>query len=295
LRGSDVRESTTVPSILWLASYPKSGNTWMRALLANLNSEGEKSFNINAPGQRYGITSSRALFEDQTLLDSSLLTDEEIDDLRPGVYRAWADELARERSAPFVMKCHDAYTRLADGTPLLGGGEAARGAIMLVRDPRDVALSLADYRGTPIDEAIDLMCDPSTAMARSGRGQRSQLRQTLLDWSGHVASWLDQRDIPLHLVRYEDLEGDPIFILLKAAQFAGIDVTADKAARAAHLSAFDALRRQEEASGFIETVKGRPFFRRGHSGAWRLALSPTQAKRIEDTHHIMMARLGYRL
>ncbi len=200
--------------------------------------------------------------------------------------------LAGQTGDPFVMKCHDAYTRLADGTSLLGGSAAA-GAIVVVRDPRDVALSFADHRGVSIDEVIDLMCDPSTAVSRSIQAVGRQLQQRLLDWSGHVASWLDQGDIPVHLVRYEDVETDTAAALLGAARFAGYDVTADQAARAAHLSAFDILREQEEASGFMEGAKDRPFFRRGHSGAWRTALSAGQAERIEAAHRKMMMRLGY--
>jgi hypothetical protein len=278
--------------IVWLASYPKSGNTWMRTLLANLKANGDKAADINVIGRKYGMASSRALFEDQTLLDSGLLTDEEIEEMRPGVYRAWAAHLLGQADDPFVMKCHDAYTRLGDGTPLLGGS-AAKGAIVLVRDPRDVALSFADHRGTSVDDAIELMCDPNAAMGRSVQAQRPQLRQRLLDWTSHISSWLDQSDIPVHLVRYEDMETDTAAILARAAQFAGFDVTEDQAAKAVRLSAFDLLRNQEEASGFTEAAKDRPFFRRGHSGAWRAALSSGQAERIEAAHRKIMMRLGY--
>lgn len=278
--------------IVWLASYPKSGNTWMRALLANLKAD--KPVDINALARKYGIASSRTLFEDQTLLDSGLLTDEEIDEMRPRVYRAWATQLGEQPGDPFVMKCHDAYIRLGDGTPLLGGS-AAKGAIVLVRDPRDIASSFADHRGTSVDKAIALMGDSSAAMGRSMEAQSSQLRQRLLDWSGHISSWLDQRDIPVHLVRYEDLETEPAAILALAARFAGFDVTADQVANAVRLSTFDKLRDQEEAGGFMEAAKNRRFFRRGHSGAWQTDLSRHQAGRIETAHGKVMRRLAYRI
>ncbi|HEX5182283.1 MAG TPA: sulfotransferase domain-containing protein [Allosphingosinicella sp.] len=278
--------------IIWLASYPKSGNTWMRSLLANLTAAGERPADINMLGRKYGTASSRGLFEDQTLLDSGLLTDDEIDAMRPDVYLAWADQLRDRRDDPFVMKCHDAYTRLPGDRALLGNS-VARGAIVVVRDPRDVALSFADHRGASIDEVIDLMCDPSAAVGRSVRAQRPQLRQCLLDWSGHVLSWLDQKDVPAHLVRYEDMEADTIAILAAAARFAGFDVTRDQAAKAARLSAFDALRNQEQMAGFTEAAKDRSFFRRGHSGGWRTALSRAQAERIETAHRRTMTRLRY--
>jgi hypothetical protein len=282
-----------VTPIIWLASYPKSGNTWARALFANLTSTGDVPFDINALSRRHGIAASRALFEDYTLLDSGLLTDGEADRLRPAAYRAWAADLARRLDGPVVVKCHDAYTRLEDGTPLLGGAAAARGAIVIVRDPRDVVLSLADHRGTSLDEAISLMCDPSRVVASSGRGQLQQLSQRVLDWSGHISSWLDQEDIAVHLVRYEEMEADAAASLLRAARFAGFEVTSAQAERAAKLSAFNLLRDQERASGFAEGKRDRPFFRRGHSGGWRAALSAAQVQRVENAHGKMMARLGY--
>jgi hypothetical protein len=222
-----------------------------------------------------------------------LLTEDEVDAIRPEVYRAWAVDLAGQSGDSPVVKCHDAYTRRADGTPLLGGSEAARGAIVLVRDPRDIALSFADHRGTSVDEAIDLLCDPFATIGRSIQRQRRQLRQRLLDWSAHVSSWLDQRDLPVHLVRYEDMEADAAAVLIGTARFAGLEMTEERVARATRLSAFDLLRSQEDRSGFAEGVRGRPFFRRGHSGAWRSALSSGQAERIETAHGKTMIRLGY--
>ncbi|HEX6375682.1 MAG TPA: sulfotransferase domain-containing protein [Allosphingosinicella sp.] len=289
--------------IVWLASYPKSGNTWMRLLIANLDGEAEAPTDINALSKRRGIASSRELLDELTLLESGLLTDEEVDLLRPAVYCAWAAEIAgrdggaRQRAQPLpprhFIKSHDAYTRLSDDRPLLGGAEAARGAIVIVRDPRDIAPSLADHRGCSIDEAIDLMSDPEAAQARSSRGQNRQLRQRLLDWSSHVSSWLDQNDIPVCPVRYESMLADAAGMLTRAMAFAGCPTTAEQVARAVRLSAFEALRRQEEAKGFAEARVGRRFFRRGEAGGWRAALSKDQVARIEGLHGPTMARLGY--
>jgi aryl sulfotransferase len=291
-----------VTGIVWLASYPKSGNTWMRALIANLAVEGDVPADINAPSRRRGIASSREVFDRITLLESGLLTDEEIDRLRPHVYRAWAAEPAvdavargQESAVPVArfIKCHDAYTRLEDGTPLLGGAEAARGAIVIVRDPRDIAPSLADHRGCSIDEAIDLMSDPEAVQGRAPRGQIRQLRQRLLDWSGHVASWLDQTDVPVHLIRYEALHADAARMLTGAMAFAQRPAAEEQVARSVRLSAFKELRRQEEARGFAEARPSARFFRRGEMGGWRTSLSAGQAERIETDHGPMMARLGY--
>jgi hypothetical protein len=288
--------------IVWLASYPKSGNTWMRALLANLFLKAEAGADINRLS-RDGIATSRRMFDHLTLLDSGLLTETEIDLLRPAVHRAWGGSLAADGAMlppsdrPLALrrfvKCHDAYTRLSDGTPLLGGGEAASWAILIVRDPRDIAPSFADHRGCSVDEAIALMDDPEAVQGRSIRGQRHQLRQRLLDWSGHASSWLDQKDIPVHLVRYEAMQEDPAATFAAALRFAGVDTDAEAIERAVRLSSFESLRGQEEARGFDEARVGKNFFRRGIAGGWRGALTAAQASRIERRHGAMMLRLGY--
>ncbi|HEX4736844.1 MAG TPA: sulfotransferase domain-containing protein [Allosphingosinicella sp.] len=290
--------------VVWLASYPKSGNTWMRVLLANLLATGEGLLNINTLSRRYGIASSRALFEDYSQLDSALLTEDEVDRLRPAVYLAWATDLAARadeaknggsprHSERVFVKCHDAYTRLEDGTPLLGGSGAARGAVVVVRDPRDIAISLANQRGSTVDQAIDLMLDPEAILGRSRRGQIHQLPQRLLDWSSHVSSWLDQCDIPIHIVRYEDLQADAGAVLAVTARFAGLDVTNQQASKAAEASTFQILRCQEDAHGFAEARPGSRFFRHGKAGTWRTGLTRAQAERIEFIHGATMARLGY--
>lgn len=289
---------------IWLASYPKSGNTWMRMLIANLGAPDDKPVDINDLPERGGIASARAPFDHLLLLESSLLTFDEIDRLRPHVYKALAegaadDEYDKPQASPSVrfVKAHDAYTLTSDGEPLLAGARGAAGAIVVVRDPRDVAPSLANHLSRSLDEAIDFMNDPAAAFCKFRNGQSNQLRQQLPGWSGHIASWLDQTDIPVHLVRYEDLRADPAVVLKRALAFAcrpATDVDIDRAVRHAD---FAELRRQEQERGFREApprlgVAGR-FFRRGEVGAWREELNAAQVTRIEAAHAPMMQRLGY--
>lgn len=280
----------------WLASYPKSGNTWFRLLVANLQAESEP-VDINDMPEREGIASGRAQFEHATLIDSGLLAHDEADRLRPLVYREMAAKGARAGDAPGprLVKVHDAYRRLADGTPLLAGRDGARRAIVIVRDPRAIAPSLAQHHGRTIDEAIDFMADPAAALAGGLRSQPQQLRQVLLDWSGHAASWLDQADLPVHRLRYEDLAARPAEALQAAMAFAGRPVERRAAERAAEFASFARLQAQEREKGFCEWVRPQAglFFRRGEAAGWRAELTPAQVRRLEAAHGAMMARLGY--
>jgi len=279
--------------LVWLASYPKSGNTWFRMLVASLSVEGD-NLDINRLSESGGLAGDRASFDAVTLIESALLLDEEIDSLRPRVYEALAKAAAENRAGrmgPYLMKVHDAYVLTPKGEPLLKGADAA---IVIVRDPRDVAVSLAYHTGRSIDDAIAFMATPNATFAAAGRGQPSQVRQTVLSWNAHVTSWLDQHDIPIHLVRYEDMSSDPARIFRAALRFVGRDISADEAARAVKLASFHNLQAQERAAGFGEhVIAGGLFFREGRSGGWRQRLTKEQVRRIEMDHESAMARMGY--
>ena len=274
------------PGLVWLASYPKSGNTWLRALLANVMSGRLEPEPINDLHAGVDISSSRPLFEQRTLVDASLLTLAEIEGLRPLVYGE-----AESYSKMVWHKTHEAYTRLADGRALLGG--KARAAVYLVRDPRDQVISWAHHTGLSVDRAVAYSLSAETRLAD---GRYTQLIQRLGDWSGHVRSWLEQADMPVHLMRYEDLHADTAATFSRALDFLGVRYTAAMVERAVRHSDFAELRRQEEAHGFDERLHPeQAFFRKGRVGDWRQELSLEQISLIESHHCAMMQRLGYAL
>jgi len=288
--------------IVWLASYPKSGNTWLRLLLSAFSDKGEK-LDINEMSERGGIASARGPFDYRMLIDSGLLTHEEIERLRPRVHEEiaqdWQEEENEERGNLPVRftKVHDAYTLTADGEPLLAGAKGANGAVIIVRDPRDVAPSLANHMHLSLDDAIAFMADPEAGFCMNRSSQPTQLRQRLPSWSGHAESWLGQRDIPVHLVRYEDLKRDTAAMLKGVLAFAGIPAEDSAVERAVGMTDFARLQEQEREQGFHEwrdrTRTGRLFFRRGETGSWKTELTPEQAGRIVEAHAAMMQRLGY--
>lgn len=286
---------------IWLASYPKSGNTWMRMLIANLSADGDTPIDINALPERGGIASARGPFEHHTLIGSDLLTPDEIDALRPLVHAEIAraePEEPDEDPAALVRFCkvHDAYGYTPAGEPLLAGSRGAAAAILIVRDPRDVVPSLANHLGTTIERAIDFLNDPDAGFCIAPGQIQNQFRQRLPGWSGHAASWLDQRDLPIHVLRYEDLRAEPEIELRRALDFAGRGASPGQIRKAVALASFERLQAQEAEQGFGEAPRGptpRRFFRRGVAGGWRDELDAAQVARIESAHAPMMARLGY--
>lgn len=273
--------------IYWLASYPKSGNTWFRAVLTNYMSGSEAPVGINELNTG-AIASSRGWVDDVIGFDTADLTQAEVQALRPQVYR-WT---GRDDAVGY-HKIHDAYRYDDDGRPLVDD-LATLGAIYLVRNPLDVAPSLANHNGIDIDGAISLMADPDHALARSTQRLTDQLLQVMGSWSDHVNSWTRAQGLNLMILRYEDMLANPAEAFRKAFAFLGLSVEATRLARAIDFSTFDALSAQEAQTGFRERPgKAERFFRKGRAGSWRETLTAAQVDRIIGTHHSTMTRFGY--
>jgi hypothetical protein len=290
--------------IVWLASYPKSGNTWFRMLVANLHADRPADINDLAGGG--GTASARDRFDATMLFPSGLLTHDECDRLRPRLYAAIAHGAASDIAEPAeredrtddvrFIKTHDAWTLTRDDEPLLGDGGTASHALLIVRDPRDVAVSLAYHNNQTIDQAIAFMTRRNAAFCARDDRQHNQLRQQLPGWGGWNRSWLDQRDLPLRTIRYEDLQRDTARCLADALAFAQVETQPGAVERAVRFAAFGELRAQEAAHGFREAPpkqRGGRFFRRGVAGGWRDELTPDQAARIAHDHAELMTRFGY--
>ena len=275
---------------VWLASYPKSGNTWTRLLLANFLADAEQAVRINRIGKALpGFhPSDRGWFDRATGLPSSDCTADEVEPLLPAAFRAHAAETAGERQ---FCKVHDALHDTAAGEPLFPEDVSA-GAVYLVRNPLDVAVSLAfHFGGEDFSEAVTRMNDRRFIL---GSGSEL-LRRRLLDWSGHVESWRSA-PFPVLVVRYEDLLADTAGELARMTRFLGLAGAADgrRLRRAAAAADFTRLQEQEAADGFIERYQRcRRFFRSGRSGDWRRYLSAAQARRVTRRHGAVMRACGY--
>lgn len=275
--------------IVWIASWPKSGNTWTRLLLANVMAEETVSIN-QLPGS---VASSRQRFDDLMGMESALLSDDEIDALRPEAYRAHARQAAAEGVPLLFYKAHDALHETPTGEPLFPA-DATVGAIYLLRNPLDVAVSLAFHSGHRNCAAAI-----RTLNARAGvvRARARHLRERRIDWSGHVASWM-AAPFPVLPVRYEDLLADTPGELARMVRFLGLGGVAQtaKLRRAARMADFRRLREQEEREGFREFhehARGARFFRSGSVGDWRQRLTAAQVRDVVDAHHRMMSAMGY--
>ena len=275
--------------ILWLASYPKSGNTWFRVFLANLQLDGEQPVDINILNNQIGMASSRQLFDEASAVEASQLSHKEIDAMRPDTYRFTAGE----SKTRLYLKVHDAYTYLPDGAPMFPL-EVTEGTIYFIRNPLDVAVSFAHHSNVSIDEIIQRMNDPRHTLCGKNDGLDVQLRQRLLCWSRHVRSWTEVENMPLHLVRYEDMKQKPMETFAGILSFLGLNYSETRIEKALAFSSIEELQRQEQEKGFQEKHPASPsFFRKGEVGTWKEVLTPEQVESIVTAHREIMKEYGY--
>ena len=273
---------------VWLASYPKSGNTWFRLFLMALLNEAE--VDINDVGTD-GSFPKKNLMENVLDLDSDLLRPSQIAQYQ----RLTFEHLSKTTKKPLYLKIHDTFTfSETDGLPLIPEN-ASNIAIYLIRNPLDVTLSLANHAGFTVDKTIDkLICNHKGKIGHKRNSADSQFYQPLGTWAMHVASWLERPSFPVHFVRYEDLKTQP-FETFKAAVVAmGLEVTDEQIKKAIEATEFEKLKKQEEERGFVERhIPTAPFFHKGQVGRWKEELTAEQIEKIRAVNEHMMRRFGY--
>ena len=275
-------------NIVWLASYPKSGNTWFRVFLSNLLSEEEKPVNINDL-HHTPIASSRILFDNASGVSSSDLTPDEIAELRPEVYR----QVNREASDLVFHKVHDAWGLTPSGKPIFPP-DITKAVIYFIRNPLDVAVSFAFHSMKSSSSMIQELNDEKNAFCRKPSRLYNQLMQPLSDWSGHVVSWVDQSELPLIVLRYEDMLEETYGQFTSILDFLGIKTDETKIRAALKASSIHSLKKMEMKDGFKEKPLGmKSFFRRALPGEWREHLSKQDVKNLVYKQRVLMERFGY--
>ena len=270
--------------LIWLASYPKSGNTWMRSFLHNLLRNSAAPVDINeidqfCLGESAGGWYRRHL--SQPIMETPL---EDIAALRPTVHR----EFTQVFPDSVFVKTHNF---LGDwyGQPL-HNMDVTAGAIYVVRNPLDVVISMTHHFGVDVDGAIARMGNDGGVTEAS----EEHIPEFHSSWSRHVESWTSHPNPQLYVVRYEDLLAKPRKYFKEVTQFLGLNPPRERLERAIRNSSFKVLKEQERKRSFKEKSQhAEAFFREGRAEQWRDLLSRDQVRAIIDKHGQQMERFGY--
>jgi len=259
--------------IIWLASYPKSGNTWMRSLLAHYfmpagqapDINNLRQFTTGDTRQDFFDAANGAPFRGQGLEDWMRV--------RGPALRL----IAASKPDHHFVKTHCQTIRVFDQDVI--PPEVTAAAIYLIRNPFDLAPSFARHQSADIDTAVDRMCNPETLM-----GSATGIYDVLGRWDDHITAWTSAPGLPRHVIRYEDMLARPAeTIRTMLEKFFKVRVDSPKLARAIKATEFSQMKKQEETHGFFEKPTGmESFFAKGQAGVWREDLTPAQVGRIRE-------------
>lgn len=270
--------------IIWLASYPKSGNTWVRAFLANLFSGVDLPVGLNALNTFCSNVTSREAFDEAAGRPTLDAAEEDVLRLRTEVLRAFCATVPESA----FLKTHSRFGGQF-GLPLIDPQFTA-GAIYIVRNPLDVVISAANHFGVTVEEMARHMADPQFSTAASAL----HVKDYVGSWSDNVASWTTPAHPKFHIMRYEDMCAAPETEFARLVSFLGLKPTPERFSRAVQFSQFSSLAEQERTDGFKERKsRTAAFFRRGRPGEGRETLAPALIEDIVSAHRAQMTRFGY--
>jgi hypothetical protein len=252
--------------------------------LANAVGKAERPYDINAL-REFGSSDSRASYYERAAAKPiQALSEAELHRLRPAVHRF----LANRRPGHAFVKTHNAIA-VIDGIPTITP-ELTAGAVYVVRDPLDVAVSFAHHFAVDLDAAVEQLCRPGSRVATAERAVFSQLGT----WGRHVESWTAAPGLNAHVVRYEDLLARPVPSFRAVADYLRLELDREALKRAVRFSSFKQLTAQEALAGFVErSAATARFFRAGRAGQGRKQLSQAQVERIVAVNGEVMRRYGY--
>lgn len=271
-------------SIVWMASYPKSGNTWTRIFLANYIANMDQPVPIN--------NAHRIAMGDSIVKTYHMVAGRRIDttdiDLTLKLRKLVLGGIVANNADINLVKTHNARTK-ARGVNLIPD-EVTRSAIYIMRNPLDMVLSYARHYGMSLEQAVDTVSHPDNA----NPPDVDNVTQFLGSWSDHVRSWTGKSAYPVLVLRYEDMLSSPKPAFSKVLEHLGMPIDADRLDRAIRFSSFEELSDQENAQGFVEkSPQSERFFARGQSDQWKTDLPPQLVRKMKHTHHKVMKKYGY--
>ena len=281
----------------YIASYPRSGNTWCRILIATyLNlfkakkNKEEISENDEIHLDTGLILSNRSWIDDQLGIDSSDLTKEELDKIRRhiGLNKKIFDDY------PTYYKVHDSFYKISNKKNYLVSYKNCTGVIYIIRHPADVAISLSNFFNISYTDSVKFLRKKNASLAGNENKIHKQVYQFLGTWEHHVKSWTEQKKIPLFLLRYEDLHTNPRIFFKLILKFIKLPIDEELISKTIINADFKRLKEIESKYGFFERPDScNSFFRSGIMGEGKEKLSPKEYRDITLSFKDTLKKFNY--
>ena len=277
--------------IIWLASYPKSGNTLLRSILVSYfySNDGVLKFEDLIKINQFPLS------EQFMSLGIDIENDREVFKNFINVQKS----INHEKGKIKFFKTHSSLCKVYDSnfTDL----HNTLAAIYIVRDPRNVVTSLAHHNNLSIDEATETMIDQNRFMEKTTKN----LKVFLGSWSFNYSSWKNLNNQKKYLlVKYEDLITKKKTVLLRIFKFLNslgmkFEIDMVKLNKAIKSTEFENMKKKEKNEIFYEAPldiinnKRKIFFNLGPKNDWRKLLDEKNRDKIENSFKREMIELGY--
>ena len=273
--------------IIWIASYPKSGNTWVRYFLKSYSEQKDKKLSLKSTKNDNFFTLN---FPNLSLLKELGIEYKNF----PNIVKNWIQmqDFINLNGSVNYYKTHNAMCTI-NNYPFTNK-ENTLGGIYLVRDPRDVLISYSNHLALAHKETMIRMFD-----SKNGEYQPTEneiYNSTITgSWSDNYNSWKNYNSREILIIRYEDLVLDTFKTFSKIIKYlSGLtDFEEEKIKYSIEKTNFNNLKQLEEKEGFKEKGKGKVFFRSGRVGDWEKKLDRSIAEEVEKKFKKEMSELNY--
>ena len=282
--------------IIWIASYPKSGNTWLRSIISALvySDDGIFDFNLLKKIQQFP---EKIYFKD-------LIKDfGNFDEIKSNWIFA-QDKINLDNKIKFFKTHQGKYTVNGDN---FTNNVNTKAVIYVVRDPRNVVNSISNHFSLSIENSLKFMLSPKLIgniknFDESFIENKPGMLTLLGKWNDHYRSWTRNKT-NLLLIKYEDLIQNPnnemdkiIYFLKKYLEF---DTSIEKNKNIIKTTSFDYLKKMEKKGLFNEAPINKKtktqidFFNKGPKNQWEDRFETEIAKSIETNFAKEMKELNY--
>ena len=283
--------------IFWIASYPKSGNTWLRALISSYYYTEDGIFHQSIikkigqfPEKRHFVS-----FD----YNKDILTD-------TTKYWLKAQEKINLDNNLKFFKTHNSFGALNNNQ--FTDNKNSIGVIYIIRDPRNVITSLKNHYELNDDKALEWMMNEKNYIYDVGNFEKDGYGdfQFISSWNTNYKSWKVQNKIPIKIIKYEDLLSETFAVFkdiikfINKTTFNNERINIDKLKNSVRSTFFDKLKDDEVKNGFSESIVSKknktkiPFFYLGPKNDWNKILADKLKIKITSVYRNDLNELGYK-